>query len=243
MVGLFSITLSQKSQVEMPELLSLPAHVIEQLAKVRLDEPIDYYTRDSRETHSKSYCFWVLRDLGHSGLYAAAWEARHAVVKGTLRNVARLGDAEWCHFFLAQRQHSPSEKVEALRMAALFGQTAVAAMLVDEHGASVAGEALYAACDYGHVETARFLLEKGSNVHMVDEGPLRGAAQKGNAAIAKLVLEYGASPLHKTRELGKNAIEWAEDSGHSSVATMLRAHVASANNVAASSRMDARGGV
>ena len=74
-------------------LLSLSASTIEQLAKVRLDEPIAGY---SRHAPRKTSVFWILRELGHPGLSAAAWQARHSVLKPTLGNVALLGDAEWC---------------------------------------------------------------------------------------------------------------------------------------------------
>ena len=58
----------------MPDFLDLPAPVIEQIAKVRLDEGIDF-----EEECPKRFCFWVLREVGHRGVYAAAWEARHSV--------------------------------------------------------------------------------------------------------------------------------------------------------------------
>ena len=61
----------------MPDFLDLPAPVIEQLAKVRLDEDIDYYSVSWLNLPKKSFCFWVLLDLGHRGVFAAAWEARH----------------------------------------------------------------------------------------------------------------------------------------------------------------------
>ena len=74
-------------------LLALPVGVIEQLAKVRLDEPIaGYHPAAPRKT----YVFWVLRELGHPGLGAGAWEARHSVLKPTLANVAKMGDTDWC---------------------------------------------------------------------------------------------------------------------------------------------------
>ena len=58
----------------MPNFLDLPAPVIEQLAKVRLDEDIHYYDEYSQRFRPKRFCFWVLRDLGHPGVHAAAWE-------------------------------------------------------------------------------------------------------------------------------------------------------------------------
>ena len=84
---------SRDKSEQMPrDLLSLSASTIERLAMVRLDEP---YAND-HAARGKTFVFWVLRELGHPGLSAAAWDARHSVLKPTLPNVARFGDTEWC---------------------------------------------------------------------------------------------------------------------------------------------------
>ena len=145
----------------MPGFLDLPAPVIEQLAKVRLDECIAYYSELSKDECPKRFCFWVLRDLGHRGVYAAAWGARHSVLPDELYSVARLGDAEWCRVILAQHEHSLWSKNFALHRAAAYGQTEVAALFL-QHGAEpfshgLGAHAIEIAERHGHTATAAML--------------------------------------------------------------------------------------
>ena len=145
------------------DLLDLPTGVIEQLAKVRLDAPIAAHRR-------KTYVFWILRRLGHRGLYAAAWDARHSVVKPTLPNVAVLGDAEWCRVMLEGG-------------ADVKGR--------DRHG----WRAIHHAARLGHIDTVAVLLEHGADVNAVDNGgftALRLATYSGYADTAALLREHGA---------------------------------------------------
>ena len=147
------------------DLLDLPTGVIEQLAKVRLDADIagdSVYRR-------KTYVFWILRRLGHRGLYAAAWDARHSVVKPTLPSVAVLGDAEWCRVMLeggADVEGMDWTGRRAIHYAASFGHNDTVAVLL-EHGADVTavyGEgftALLVATHLGHADTAALLREHG----------------------------------------------------------------------------------
>ena len=79
------------------DFLDLPTGVVEQLAKVRLDTPIEGY---SERAPRKTYVFWKLLELGHRGVSLAAFDARHSVLRPTLRNVAGLGDTEWCRVML-----------------------------------------------------------------------------------------------------------------------------------------------
>ena len=148
------------------DLLDLPTGVIEQLAKVRLDAPIAgslYYGRP------KTYVFWILRRLGHRGLYAAAWDARHSVLKPTLDNVAILGDAEWCRVMLEGGADVEGEDRHgrcAIHWAAILGHKDTVAVLL-EHGADINAvwygwTALHHALDDGHADTAALLREHGA---------------------------------------------------------------------------------
>ena len=90
-LNFFFVPKDEKTKVAMgKDLLDLSASIIERLAMVRLDEP---YKRTAK---GKTFVFWILRELGHPGLWAVAWQVRHSVLLPTLGNVARLGDAEWC---------------------------------------------------------------------------------------------------------------------------------------------------
>ena len=146
------------------DLLDLPTGVIEQLAKVRLDAEIGEYP----SSRPKTYVFWILRRLGHRGLYAAAWDARHSVLKPTLPNVATLGDAEWCRVML-----EGGADVESNR----YGWRAI-------HRAS----------RFGHKDTVAVLLEHGADVNAVSGGgwsALRLATSNGQADTAALLREHG----------------------------------------------------
>ena len=120
------------------DLLDLPTGVIEQLAKVRLDAQIT-----GEPSHKpKTYVFWILRRLGHRGLYAAAWDARHSVLKPTLHNVATLGDAEWCRVMLeggADLEGEDRFGYRAIHIAAVFEHNDTVVVLL-EHGADVNAE-------------------------------------------------------------------------------------------------------
>ena len=120
------------------DLLSLSASTIERLAMVRLDEP---YTYDLGRT----FVFWILRELGHPGLSAAAWDARHSVLKPTLPNVAQLGDAEWCRVMV--------EGGAAVDAQSRLGMTA-----------------LTWAARSGQMETVQVLAELGADLNIVDSG-------------------------------------------------------------------------
>ena len=147
------------------DLLDLPTGVIEQLAKVRLDAHIAGYLTFK----PKTYVFWILRRLGHPGLYAAAWDARHSVLKPTLRNVALLGDAEWCRVMLeggADVEGKDGYGRRAIHWAAMFGYNDTVAVLL-EHGADVnavsAGwTVLRFATANRHADTAALLREHGA---------------------------------------------------------------------------------
>ena len=148
------------------DLLDLPTGVIEQLAKVRLDAPI---AGDS-VLMRKTYVFWILRRLGHRGLYAAAWDARHSVVKPTLPSVAVLGDAEWCGVMLeggADVEGMDWTGRRAIHYAALLGHKDTVAVLL-EHGADVNADdggaftVLRYATFNDHPDTAALLREHGA---------------------------------------------------------------------------------
>ena len=67
-----------------------------------------------------------------------------------------------------------------------------AANKANENGATP----LYIACDKGHVDAARLLLDKGAAVDRAREDgwtPLRIAKSKGHSAVVALLKEWGAT--------------------------------------------------
>ena len=203
----------------MPDLLDLPAPVIEQIAKVRLDENIDYYHEESKELRPKRFCFWVLREVGHRGVHAAAWEARHAVVRPDLKNVAVLGDTEWCRVLLDAGADVHAEDDIALIMTAGNGHAATVKVLLDA-GANVHAQrdaSLFRASEHGHPATLKVLLDAGADVHTTDDWALRWASRAGHTATVKVLLDAGAN-IHAEND---DALRKASQNGHTATVELL----------------------
>lgn len=96
----------------------------------------------------------------------------------------------------------------ALSYAAQYGYTAIAASLVEYHGADVNSRnrfyrtPLHEAAYYGHTAIVAFLLDHGADVDALDRWnvtPLQLATQ-GNADIIQLLLNHGAHKYRKNDE-------------------------------------------
>ena len=64
------------------------------------------------------------------------------------------------------------------------------------HGAPEPQEALFAACQNGHLDAARLLLEKGADVHKASNAnrtPLHEASYSGHMDVVRLLLANGAA--------------------------------------------------
>ena len=192
----------------MPSFLDLPAPVIEQIAKVRLDEDIYYLLGGF---WPKRFCFWALREVGHRGVHTAAWGARHSVVKAELKNVAWIGDTEWCAAMLARREYSEAEMAEALDRAARSGQVRVGALLL-RHGAPVEGDLrpLLIAADCGNTAFVALLLDSGARINSGRFSPLMGALENGHLETAEFLLERGAD-IHADDEAALRRVAVGDD--------------------------------
>ena len=72
---------------------------------------------------------------------------------------------------------------------------------------------------FGHTEPIKLLLAAGASVHATDLGgltPLHIACEKGRPDAAVCLLEHGADLLC-TDSIGRTAMDWAQDKGHSNV--------------------------
>ena len=160
-----SILSGPRSTHDMPDFLDLPGAVVERLALVRQAEPVPYIAAERYPMRRKHYMFWVLREVGHAGVAAAAWRARHRVVRATLRSVAVVGDTEWCAAIL-------KAGVDQRRL----------------------NDALCSAASHGHAATAALLLRWGARPDANSRAPFRAAAEHGHAAVMDALLAAGATP-------------------------------------------------
>lgn len=99
----------------------------------------------------------------------------------------------------------------ALHLAAFFGQTGAARLLLD----AGAGP---------HHAVCALLVERGADVNARQHGgwtPLHAAAQHGDRPLAELLLAAGADPAARNDE-GRSAARIAAESGHVELAELLQ---------------------
>lgn len=94
-----------------------------------------------------------------------------------------------------------------------------------ESYAELVSEAFQIAARNGHVEVARFLLEKGADIdHRGFFGApgLHWAAINGHKPMVKFLLEHGADPALRDRQFNSTALGWALEGKQSEIAGLLR---------------------
>jgi len=119
----------------------------------------------------------------------------------------------------------------ALHLAAFFGQTETAAVLL-AHGADVNAVArnamvvqpLHSAVAGAHREVSALLVQHGADVNARQQAgwtPLHEAAQHGDRALIDMLLAAGANPS-ATMEDGQLPADVAAAAGHAATAALLR---------------------
>lgn len=92
---------------------------------------------------------------------------------------------------------------------------------------------LMLACEMAHEDVVRVLLEKGADVHIVNDGgqsPLMIAAVQGDATIAKLLLDHGAV-VDVQDATGRTPLTFAAVSNHTDVMEVLLSDGANIHHV------------
>lgn len=72
---------------------------------------------------------------------------------------------------------------------------------------------LHEACNHGHQEITRYLLQNGANVNskgLEDDTPLHDAVTNSHSDLVQLLLQYGANPLLKNKR-GERPLDIADD--------------------------------
>ena len=150
-------------------------------------------------------------------LLEAAWEGNEAKVKQLLLGLEDVSAALLSSVLLIAAKCGYMSLFDA----------------VEAHGASLADfvrdadpegrTALFFAAQEGHVDVAKWLIEKGASVHAADaEGwtALFVAAEEGHVAVAKWLIENGAS-VHVVGNNGGTPLFLAAKRGHVDVARLL----------------------
>lgn len=86
--------------------------------------------------------------------------------------------------------------------------------------------ALHIIAGQGTVDAARWLLDRGADIHARDREfestPLAWAARAGREDIARFLLSRGAKPIHPDDELWATPIAWARRRNHSGIVDLLQ---------------------
>jgi ankyrin repeat protein len=108
---------------------------------------------------------------------------------------------------------SPNDKlIAAAQSGDIAGMEAALAA-----GASKLGEALAGASSQSRVIAVRYLIDRGADLHVRDDLPLRWAARKGSFPIVRALLDAGANPNARDGE----ALAAAAGSGHLKIVELL----------------------
>ena len=157
----------------------------------------------------------------------AVLELHEAAAAGDLPRVKELVEADPS----LAKSYSP-DGFPVLALAAVFGNLEVAKYMHAKGGdlnvVATNGSgytALTGAVASGHTEIVKWLLENGVSANYSYANgytPLLTAAANGHLEILKALLDHGADLYAKTTD-GKNALAYADERKHTSVAEFLRA--------------------
>ena len=118
----------------------------------------------------------------------------------------------------------------ALQLAAFFGHTAAAKLLL-EHGADVNApsrnplmvQPLHSAAARGGPELIALLLDAGADPNARQAGgytPLQARAAHGDMAMTQLLLKHGADAALRSDD-GRTALDMAREKGHADIVALL----------------------
>ena len=156
--------------------------------------------------------------------------------KGPLLDASRIGDIESVEFLLQCKvdiNYSGEDRMCALNIAAMYGQTDIVQILIEQPGVKINGKnwlghtPLSLAAWYGHENVVQVLLTKSETKidptdWEVGQTPLSLATEQGNTTIARLLLAHGADPNARDNN-GRTALGWAAEKGRPEETNLLLA--------------------
>jgi len=93
---------------------------------------------------------------------------------------------------------------------------------------SIINNAFVYACMHGHIDAARFLLQRGAEVNAIAGGfdfsgtALHYAALNGHRAMVQYLLDHGADVKIRDPKVDQTPAGWAEHAGHRELLTLLQ---------------------
>jgi hypothetical protein len=95
-----------------------------------------------------------------------------------------------------------------------------------ESYAELVSEAFYIAARNGHLEVAKFLLEKGADINcrgFFGAPGLHWAAIHGHKAMVEFLIDHGADLSLRDQQFNSTALGWALEGNHTEIAELLKA--------------------
>ena len=140
-------------------------------------------------------------------------------VNATLFSICWEGGGKDARFLLAHGADANNRRGwSVIESAAHYGHLPVVEALLDA-GAGARGEALLVAAYRGNTAVVALLLDRGVDVHYLNDSALYNTAVMGQLETATLLLQRGATATRGT-------LDTATLHGRHAVADLLRAHVA-----------------
>ena len=138
-----------------------------------------------------------------------------------LKNIRPLWSVETIEDLILDGANFEDHKGDMLFIAARNGYLDIVKYLI-EHGITTCSknDALQDSSANGHLDIVKYLVEQGSDIHALDDYPLRWASHNGHFDIVLYLIEQGAD-IHTRNDC---ALRWASEYGYFDIVKCLVEH-------------------